>query len=556
MNRHGGGLWLLATATALAIAVLTIYPMLWLVLGSLQGPDGIGFGRYRELFERFAFAAVLSNSWIYALGTALGALALGTGLAVLVTRTDLPGKAWFRLATVLAFVSPPWLTAMAYVYLASPNSGLINVAVHAVAGVKPFNVQSMAGMIFVSALFLYAFVYLTVEGALTAIDGAFEEAARTAGASPLGVILRVTLPLIAPSLIAALVFSLIIAWGLFATPAILGMPSRIYVFATQLYLFLNAFPPRLEVAAAMGTLFCLSAAVLGLALYLLRRRLAGGRHAVIAGKGRRPALLPLGKARPALFALCLLLTVLAVVLPYAVVLWMSLKASWFGGGGLGDLSLVNFVYVVTEYSHFALVVGNSLAVAGMEAAIVLLVALSVAYLAARTQLPVRHALTGAAYYTVLVPSVAFLAGVIWAWIKSPVALYGTLLLIAMTQGARSLPIAVRNLGDGLGQIERALEEAATTCGAGRLRTALQVTVPLLRPVLLGTFSIVFLSGLRDLNTPLFLGGGSPETLTLAVLIFQFWSESRMGESAALTIVLLLLTLVIFLPLYRLVGRAH
>lgn len=556
MTRHGGGLWLLAAATALAVAVLTVYPMFWLVLGSLQGPDGIGFDRYRELFARFAFAAVLGNSWIYALGTAIGALALGTGLAVLVTRTDLPGKAWFRLATVLAFVSPPWLTAMAYVYLASPNSGLINVAVHAVAGVKPFNVQSMAGMIFVSALFLYAFVYLTVEGALTAIDGAFEEAARTAGASPLGVILRVTLPLIAPSLIAALVFSLIIAWGLFATPAILGMPSRIYVFATQLYLFLNAFPPRLEVAAAMGTLFCLSAAVLGLALYLLRRRMTGGRHAVIAGKGRRPALLPLGRARPALFALCLLLTALAVVLPYAVVLWMSLKTSWFGGGGLGDLSLENFVYVVTEYGNFALVVGNSLAVAGMEAAIVLLVALSVAYLAARTQLPVRHALTGAAYYTVLVPSVAFLAGVIWAWIKSPVALYGTLLLIAMTQGARSLPIAVRNLGDGLGQIERALEEAATTCGAGRLRTALQVTVPLLRPVLLGTFSIVFLSGLRDLNTPLFLGGGSPETLTLAVVIFQFWSESRMGESAALTIVLLLLTLVIFLPLYRLVGRAH
>jgi iron(III) transport system permease protein len=160
----------------------------------------------------------------------------------------------------------------------------------------------------------------------------------------------------------------------------------------------------------------------------------------------------------------------------------------------------------------------------------------------------------AASYTVILPSVAFVTGVIWAWIRPPFALYGTLTLIALAQAARVLPIVVRNFGDGLDQIDRALEEAATTCGAGRMRVATAVTLPLVRLVGLGTFTLAFLASLRDLNTPLFLGGGSSDSLTLSVVIFTFWSESRLGESAALTVLLLLLTLAIFLPVYRLFPK--
>jgi ABC-type Fe3+ transport system permease subunit len=83
-----------------------------------------------------------------------------------------------------------------------------------------------------------------------------------------------------------------------------------------------------------------------------------------------------------------------------------------------------------------------------------------------------------------------------------------------------------------------------------------VTLPLLRPVLIAAFTVVFLSGLRDLNTPLFLGGGSTKSTTMSVLIFQFWSEARIGEAAALTIVLLALTFAVFLSFSRAFGRGY
>src|SRR5262245_13784163 len=550
------GLHIAFVATAASLLVLTVYPMIWLLIGSLRDKGGYGLSNFLELHDTFAFTTVLINSWIFAFGSAGAAVVIGVLLAVLVARTDMPLKRFARMTAILAFVSPPWLTAMAYVYLASPNAGFLNQILDQVLGLKLFNVQSMGGMIFVTALFLYSFVFMTVEAALASVDGSFEEAARVSGASPLTVVRTVTLPLVFPAIVSGAAFSVIIAWGLFAVPAILGMPARIYVFGTQLYLFLNAFPPRLELAAAMGVIFVATALVVGAIIWAARRLRPERSFAVIAGKGAKAAAIPLGRWRPVATLFVLLTALLSVAGPYVVVLWMSLNTRWFGNIGFTDLSIANFNYVIFEYFAFWQVTGNSLKISAMEVVMVLLLATAVGYFMRRTRIPGRALLEGAAMYTLLVPSVAFLTAVMWAWICSATGLYGGLLLIAMTQAARSLPIATRNIGDGFGQIDRSLEEAARVCCAGRLQTAAAVTLPLLRPVLLATFTLVFLSALRDLNTPLFLGGGSTRSMTLSVLIFQLWSETRMGEAAALTIILLGLTLAIFLPLSRAFRRSY
>ncbi|MBS7703081.1 ABC transporter permease [Chelatococcus asaccharovorans] len=551
------GLIIVYALTAAALLLLTVYPMVWLLIGSLSDRDGgYSVANYIELHDKFGAGGVLINSWVFAFGAAAAATITGVLLAVLVARTDVPLKKLARFSAILAFVSPPWLTAMAYVYIASPNAGLVNQLFDQIVGIKPFDIQSMSGMIFVTALFLYSFVFLTVEAALSSVDGSFEEAARVAGARPLRVIRTVTLPLVTPAIVSATAFSIIIAWGLFAVPAILGMPARIYVFSTQLYLFLSSFPPRLELAAAMGVTFVATALVVGMLVWVVQRRRQSNSFAVVIGKGARAAAVPLRRWRPVAALFIVLLSLLSVIGPYLVVLWMSLNTRWFGNASLAGLSLANFDYVVRQYFAFWQISGNTLRIAAMEVVIVLLVATAVSYFTRRTKLRGRFLLQGAAMYTLLVPSVAFLTAVMWAWIGAPIALYGGLTLIAMTQAARSLPIATRNIGDGFGQIDRSLEEAARICGAGRLRTLATVTLPLLRPVLLAAFTVVFLSALRDLNTPLFLGGGSTKSMTLSVLIFQFWSETRIGEAAALTIILLSVTLAIFLPLSRTFSRGY
>jgi iron(III) transport system permease protein len=556
-KRRGAGLTVVYALTIAAIALVTAYPMLWLLIGSLsEKGGGYGLSNYGQLGTQFSGGSVLLNSWIFALGSAALATVIGVSLAVLVARTNVRLKKIARLSAVLTFVSPPWLTAMAYVYIASPNAGFVNQLLNQMIGVKPFNIQSMGGMVFVTGLFLYAFVFLTVEAALSSVDGSFEEAARVSGASPLTVVRTVTLSLVMPAIVSAIAFSIIIAWGLFAVPAILGMPARIYVFSTQLYLFLSSFPPKLELAAAMGVTFAVTALIVGMLIWAARRRRPSNGFSVVTGKGVRAAAIPLGRWRVAADLFILLIATLSVVGPYGVVLWMSLNTRWFGSASFSGLSFANFDYVVRGYFAFWQVTGNTFKIAAMEVVMVLVIATAVGYIVRRTNLPGRAFVQGAAMYTLLVPSVAFLTAVMWAWIGSPVGLYGGLLLIAMTQAARSLPIATRNIGDGFGQIDRSLEEAARICGAGRIRTMTTVTLPLLRPVLLAAFTVVFLSALRDLNTPLFLGGGSAKTMTISVLIFQFWSETRIGEAAALTMILVGITLAVFLPLSRSFSRGY
>jgi iron(III) transport system permease protein len=231
-GRRHGGLVALAGVTAAAIALLNGLPLAALAVGSLRSGGRWSLDAFAELARAMDLGPVMFNSWVFALGATALSLVLGVTLAFVTQRTDLRGAGFVRACVLANFVSPPWLLAMAYVFLASPNAGALNLLADAIAGVKPFNVQSLGGMVFVSALFLFSFVFLVTEGAIAQIDASFEEAARVAGAGVVRTALTVTLPLIAPALVAAAVFSLIIAWGLFAIPAILGMPARVYVFST------------------------------------------------------------------------------------------------------------------------------------------------------------------------------------------------------------------------------------------------------------------------------------------------------------------------------------
>ena len=232
------GLIVVYALTAAALLLLTVYPMVWLLIGSLSDKEGgYSVSNYIELHDKFGAGGVLINSWVFAFGAAAAATITGVLLAVLVARTDVPLKKLARFSAILAFVSPPWLTAMAYVYIASPNAGLVNQLFDQIVGIKPFDIQSMSGMIFVTALFLYSFVFLTVEAALSSVDGSFEEAARVAGARPLRVIRTVTLPLVTPAISALAIFTFLGNWTAFIWPLIVTTNKNLYTLPVGLSSF-------------------------------------------------------------------------------------------------------------------------------------------------------------------------------------------------------------------------------------------------------------------------------------------------------------------------------
>ncbi|MCC6305072.1 MAG: iron ABC transporter permease [Rhodobacteraceae bacterium] len=516
--------------SAVLVLALTVLPLAWLVMGSLTSRAGLTVGHYVDAFTAVSNIRTIWNSLRLALWSIPIALVLGIFSAVTVARLDIPFRGFVRTASIVAFVSPPWVAAIAYAYLMSPNAGGINLLVDAAIGLKPFNIFSMGGMVFCSVLFLYPYVFLTVLSALDNIDSSYEEAAITTGCSPIRTLATISIPLVTPAIITCTIFSLIMIWSLYSIPALLGMPSKIYVFATYLFFLLNGFPPKLELASAIAVIFAVFAGTLVWLGFRLVRKAQSGRFQVVGGKGHKRMDLDVGGLRLPIAAVNLAIVATAILLPYLVVLYLSLSADIYGfslkatlAHHLGELSAPAMPKIIL----------NTLGLATATAVLGAAVALTIAFFDMRMPSRASGLVSVLAMFPVAVPAVAFVIGVMWAWIQPPVVLYGTLLIMVFAQVARFLPLATQHFRDGLNQIHVSLEEAACTCGASQLQTLRKISVPLIRPVLVATMLLLFMSSMRDLITPIFLS--TPSTQVMSSRIFFMWSEGEISRAAAGTI---------------------
>src|SRR3954451_4726489 len=188
----------------LCLIVLVVLPLLSLLLGSIRGGEqGMSLDNFAEVLSGRLYVNALKNSLILGAWTGLFSLIIGVSLAWAVSRTDVPGKALIQLTASLSYLSPPFLTAIAFVYLFSPNAGLINVLVRDVLGLPflTFNIFSMTGLVLVTVLHTFPFVYLLASSALLSVDASYEEAAQILGASKMRTALTVTAPLVAPAIL-------------------------------------------------------------------------------------------------------------------------------------------------------------------------------------------------------------------------------------------------------------------------------------------------------------------------------------------------------------------
>src|SRR6185436_9445917 len=123
-----------------------------------------------------------------------------------------------------------FILAMAWIILGAPG-GVFNAVVDDVLGLPALraDIYSAAGIILVMVLHQVPFVYLTMRGPIIGMDGIYEEAGRTAGATPGQVLRRITLPLLGYSIASSMILTFITTIEQFAIPALIGSPSQVHV---------------------------------------------------------------------------------------------------------------------------------------------------------------------------------------------------------------------------------------------------------------------------------------------------------------------------------------
>jgi iron(III) transport system permease protein len=534
---------------AAVAAVLVLYPVFFLFQAALdvgdpqvRPPTSYGFDNFNGIFQ---YPQILLNTLTVSVAATVMALMFGFVMAWILTRTNVPGRHLFEQLMAVPYYLTPLLGALAWSLLGAPESGFINQIWRALGGNGHLiDINTAYGIAWVMALFEGSVAFVMIAAVMKSMDPALEEASQIIGASRLRTMLRITLPLVVPGVLGAAIFVFAEMLGSFAAALVLGLPSRYYVITTAIYQLIQQYPPKIQIAAAMGvSLF----AVMFFMLFLYRRIVMAGSYVTITGKAFRPRVADVGRLRYVLLGVCLLYLLAAVGLPLVTLLYASLQKIAVAFPTAGNWTLENFRVAMTMNAVRSALTNSLLLGFGTATIGVVLMGL-LAWLIYRSRLPGSGLIEYVVMFPQAVPRLVFAFGLMWAWVVFPIPIYGTLWLLLLAYLTVFLPLGVRTIAGVMLQIDKSLEECAQMCGASwafRVRT---VTIPLLVPGLVAAWLLLFIASVRELGASILLMGPHSKVITPSIV------ESWFGTSSELTAALALIqTLVVAIAMIVLVA---
>jgi iron(III) transport system permease protein len=418
-------------------------------------------------------------------------------------------------------------------------------------------------MIWVMGLILTPAIFFLLAGPMRSLDPALEEAARMSGGNAWQTLRRIDLPLMQPAILGALIYVFISAVSIFEVPALLGAASgKVPVLATALFYAVRPAGPQTGsfaygVAGVYG-LVLIVPSLIALAFYL-RLLDRAERYQVIGGKAYRPHDVRLGRFRWLAAAFVGGYFVLALLLPFLVVLWASLipVLQVPSAALIAKMTTANYEGLISTIGGPS-VLENTVVLVVAVAALVTFFSLMISWVVVRTRLRGRKTMDVLAMMPHAVPGLAFafafamLAIFASRWIPW-LPFGGTIAIIVLADLIVRLPYGTRLANAALAQVHRELEEAARMSGANTSATMVRVLFPLVKPSIVYLAVWTGLLTLQEVSMALFLSG--PQNIVLSVSIFQLWTDGNLGPAAAGTVVLTLILSVVTWTVLRLTQGA-
>jgi iron(III) transport system permease protein len=539
----GQGRSKLTYSLILVVGLLTVGPVAMLLMGSFsRGLTAFGsftLDKYVAVYTDPALLEVIANTVVFVLGSSILATGLALFLAYLNTRTDIPFKFLFRIISILPMMIPHLLFAVSWALLLNPSNGMINLFLKAVFGLHdaPFDVYSLPGMILVEGLLDMPVSYLIIAPAMASFDVALEESSRVFGAGAWRTLLRVTLPVLRPAILAAFILGVVRSLAAFATPSELGMPGRVNVLATYLYqMIATGFSPDYGQAAAVG----MSVLVASIALIVAYRALTAesGKFVTIAGRGYRPTVIELGAWRLPLFAVVAVLCLVLIVLPVAVLFYTSLVPYSMlpSARAFSLMTWKHWIEVLQDPISVASL-KNSLFLGVVGATLGVLLSIFVAYVIVKVKTRAAGILEALTFLSFSFPGIVIGVGFMWFFVQTP--LYATIWALLIGYIATYLPYGVRPLASAFVQLHAHLEESSLVCGASPFTTLWRIIVPLLVPGIVSAWILMASMFVRELTLSVVLS--RPGTEVLAVQILRFADDGLWGRLSALGIIMIFIS---------------
>lgn len=533
--------WLVIFLSISILVIFTVVPMLYLLYRSCVVEGVVDFSTYRAIYSSSVNWTAFINTFYISLTVTFLSVLLSFPLAWLVGRTNLPGKYFFRTTFITSYMIPPYVGAIAWTQLLSPNTGYLNEWLVHVFGLTsaPFNIYSMGGLIWCLTIFHSPFAFITISRALEKMDPSLEEASRIAGASPLRTLWKVTLPLMFPSILAGGVLVFIGVGSAFGIPAIIGMPGQIEVLTTRIvtYVYMGTGKGIRDATALAVSLMISANFILYASTMLLSRK----DYVTIGGKSTRPVVVDLGKWKWPLTLLTSTYGLIAIVLPIGSIVITSMIKSLSRPITIDNLTVANWLAAIRNQQYME-PLWNSFQAASIAATGATGIALFIAYLLIKTRVNGRAVPDGLATLGGATPSIVIaLALIITFSGEFGLNLYATMSILIVGYMVKYLTMAVRTIAASLNQVHSSLEEAALNSGASWLQSLRDIMMPLIGPSIVAGWFLVFMPSFYELTMSIILYGSG--TKTIGVLLYELQTYADPQDASVLAVIILVIVLV-------------
>ena len=530
--------------------------------------DGAQVGDFTLYYWQYMLASNMSkavlwepllNSLIIGVFVVIISVPLGSVLAWLMVRTDIPGKKILSMLVIIPYMIPSWTKALSWLAVfRNSTSGANGFLAGLGLPIPDWLAYGPIAIILCMSMHYYAFSYIMVSGSLRSINSELEEMGEIQGASKPQILRYITLPLILPSILSAVIMTISKSIGTYGVAANLGNRIGYYTLATKMRVYIEQGP--------QGVGYAMSLALVGLAAIILfsNQKAVGVRksYATVGGKGGRSTLMPLGKAKKPLMGFLAIFLFLAMVMPMFVLVMETFQITTGNGYGLDNLTLYNWIGTVEDAEKYTNMDGifrnkdflnalwNTIRLTLIASIITAICGQFLGYISSRGRgkwygnlteqmVFVPYLMSGVAFSTMYFSmfSVPHFGGLL-------PSLYGTFTLIVLTSVVKHFPFASKSGTANMLAISTELEEAADIAGASFWKRMASIIIPLAKNGFISGFMLTFISIAKELDLIIILM--TPTTRTMSYLAFTYSQDGYNQMADAISVVVLLFILVCYI----------
>lgn len=534
LNKKRVDFWTITTWVLLAVLVIFLVIPIGMLLKEAVYTEGhFSLDAFQKFFSKSYYYGTIFNSTKIGLSVMFCSLLLGIPFAYFYTFYTLGGRKLLFVLCLLCTMSAPYIGAYAWILLMG-NSGIITQMLKAI-GIKGVSIYGFGGIVFVQTLKFFPLVVIYMNGAFRDIDASLLEAAESMGCKGVARFRRVIMGLSMPTILAAALLVFMRSFADFGTPTLIGRGYNTFpVLIYNEYLGENG--TDYHFAAAISVI-----AVLVTAVIFLIQKVASNRF-----KFTINALHPITPKKPTgvggvlMHIYCYVLVAVAL-LPQLYIVNMSFR-NYNNAILQPGYSLVNYRKALEKMLTRS--IGNTLIISFAALAIIILIAILIAYLVVRRSNVLTNLVDTLSMVPYIMPGAVIGIALVVAFSKKPFVMTGTLAIMIVALVIRRMPFTSRSATAAMMKIPITIEEAALSLGCPRLSAFAKITVPMMSSGIVSGAVLSFVAIITEMSSGIILYNNT--TITLTIGTYSAVSTGIYGVAAVFATITLALTVLCLL----------